>query len=156
MPQQTGVWAAVVQTSASTLVRRSALHYRLINGSLARAQQRPLLSEHVCTRRGKRDQLKTVGSTKRDRSHLLQSQELRRRLQTLAPSTQVFELARRKKLLCWRDVLMTGAGAAYSPGVGAMYCTTGAGIEVGTTGREPKPPIAVTIGAASAAGAGAK
>ena len=64
MPLQTGVWAAVVQTSASTLVRRSALHYRLKNGSLARAQQ--LLSEHVCTRRGKREQLKTVGSTKRE------------------------------------------------------------------------------------------
>ena len=27
---------------------------------------------------------------------------------------------------------------------------------VGSTGREPKPPVAVTIGAASAAGAGAK
>ena len=66
MPRQTGVWAAVVQTSASPLVRRSALHYRLINGSLARAQQQPLLSEHVCTRRGKREQLKTVGSTKRE------------------------------------------------------------------------------------------
>ena len=52
MPRQTGVWAAVVQTSASTLVRRSALHYRLINGSLARAQQTQLLSEHVRTRRG--------------------------------------------------------------------------------------------------------